>query len=82
MILSNNEKTTSDEVEVANNLNNFFSNIIKNLKLPEYYVEEKLSHSLSRHPTLKTIPKYEDHPSIKFIKSSSTRFSNFYFSQG
>ena len=68
-------------MEVANTLNNFFSNIIKNLKLPEYYVEDKLSHSLSRHPTLKAILKYKNHPSIKIIKSFSTRFSSFYFSQ-
>ena len=34
IILVNNERITSDEVEVANTLNNFFSNIIKNLKLP------------------------------------------------
>ena len=45
IILVNNERITSDGVEVANTLNNFFSNIIKNLKLPEYYVEDKLSHS-------------------------------------
>ena len=29
IILVNNEKMTPDEVEVANTLNNFFSNIIK-----------------------------------------------------
>ena len=44
----NNEKITSDEVEVANtNISN-----IKNLKLVKYYVADKLPHSLSRHPTL------------------------------
>ena len=49
IILINNEKITPDEVEVANTLNDFFSNIIKKLKIPEYYVEDKLPHSLSRH---------------------------------
>ena len=77
----NNERITSDEVEVANTVNKFFSNIIKNLKLPEYYVEDKLSHSLLSHPSLKAILKYKSHPSIKAIKSFSTRFSSFYFSQ-
>ena len=81
IILLNNERITSDEVEVANTLYDFISNIIKNLKLPEYYVEDKHSHSLSSHPTLKAILKYKNHPSIKVVKSFSTRFSSFYFSQ-
>ena len=68
-------------MEVANTLNDFFSSIIKNLKLPEYYVEDKLSHSLSSHPTLKVILKYKNHTSIKVIKSFSRRFSSFYYSQ-
>ena len=77
----NNERITSDEVEVANTLNDFFSKIIKNLKLPEYYAEEKLSHSLSSHPNLKATLEYKNHPSIKVIKNFSTRSSSFYFSQ-
>ena len=81
IILVNNERITSDEVEVANTLYDFISNIIKNLKLPEYYVEDKHSHSLSSHPTLKAILKYQNHPSIKVVKSFSTRFSSFYLSQ-
>ena len=81
IILVNNEKITSDEMEVANSLNNFFSNIIENLKIPEYYVDDKLPHSLSRHSTLKDILKYKNHPNIRIIKSFSRRFSSFYFSQ-
>ena len=83
LILVNNERITSDEVKVANSLNNFFSNIIKNLKLPEYFVEDKLSHSLSSHPTLKAVLRYKNQRSIKVIKHkcSSMRFSSFYFSQ-
>ena len=72
VILVNNEKITSDEVVVANTLNNFFSNFIKNLKIPVYYVEDKLPHSLSRHPTLNAMLKYKNHPSIRipFFKKS------------
>ena len=58
IIFVNNVKITSDEKEVANILNNFFSNNIKSLKVPEYYDEDKLPHSPSRHPALKTIRKY------------------------
>ena len=79
--LVNNEKITSKEVEVANTLNNFFSTIIKNLKIPEYYAENSLPPNLSRHPTLKAILKYKNHPSISIIKRFSERFSRFHFSQ-
>ena len=58
VILLNNDKITYNEVVVANILNIFISKIKKNLKIPEYYVEDKLPHSLSRHPTSKAILKY------------------------
>ena len=77
----NNENITSKEVEVANTLNNFFSTIIKNLKIPEYYAENNLSPNLSRHPTLRAVVKYKNHPSISIIKRFSERFSSFHFSQ-
>ena len=57
IIYVHNMKITSDEVEVANTLNNFFSNVVKNVKL----LENKLPHSLSRHPTLKFTVKYKNH---------------------
>ena len=68
-------------MEVANILNKFFSNIIVNLKTPGYYVYDKHPHSLARHPTLKDILKYKNHPSIRIIKNFSRRFSSFYFWQ-
>ena len=77
----NNENITSKEVEVANTLNNFFSTIIKNLKIPEYYAENNLPPNLSRYPTLKAMLKYKNHPSISIIKRFSERFSSFHFSQ-
>ena len=77
IILINNERIMSDEVEIASTLNDFFSNIIKNLKLLEYYVEEKISHGLSSHPTLKAILKYKNHPSMKVIKSFLRVFQAF-----
>ena len=81
IILLNNEKITSNEGEVTNTFNNFFSWIIKNFKIPECCVEQNVSHSLSRYPTFKAIPKYKNHPSINSNKSFSQRFSNFYFLQ-
>ena len=58
IIFVNNEKIISDEKEVANILNNFFSNNIKSLKIPEYYDEDKIPHSPSGYPNLKAILKY------------------------
>ena len=77
--LVNNESITSKEVEVANTLNNFFSTIIKNLKIPEYYAENNLPPSLSRRPTLKAILKYKNHLSRSIIKRFCERFSSFHF---
>ena len=39
-----------------------------------------LTESLSRHPTLNTILKYKNHPSMRVIKRFSQRFSSFHFS--
>ena len=52
IIFAKNEEIISDDVEVANTLNNYFSNVVKNLKIPEKVVTDSLPRSLSRHPTL------------------------------
>ena len=70
--LLKNEETTSDKVEVANTLNSFFSNTVKNLKIPEKFADHYLPFN--------AILKYKDHPSIHSIKRVSRRFSSFYFS--
>ena len=50
-LVKENDEIISDDVEVANTLNKFFSNIVKNLKIPERFVNNSLPHSLSSHPT-------------------------------
>ena len=57
-----NSKTKTSEV-----LNEFFSNIIKNLKIPEY---ENLNRNFQKVKdlVLKAILKYKNHPSIIAIK--------------
>ena len=75
-----NEEIVSDDVEVENTLNNYFSNVVKNLKIPEKFVTDSLPQSLSRHPTLNATLKYKNHPSMHVIKRFSQRFSSFYFS--
>ena len=48
-------------------MNNFFSNIVINLNVPEYPDCEDISGNIS-DPVLKAIVKYRNHPSIKAIK--------------
>ena len=74
------EEVISDDVEVANTLNYYFSNVVKNLKIPEKLVTDSLPQSLSRHPTLNAIFKYKNHQRVRVIKRFSQRFSSFYFS--
>ena len=78
--LVKNEEVISDDVEFANTLNSFFSNIVIILKIPEKFADYNPRHSLSRHPTLNAILKYKDHPSILVIKRFSQNFSSFYSS--
>ena len=62
------------DMEVASTLNNYFSNVVKNLKIPKNIVTDTLPQS-SRHPTLNAIP-----PKLGCNKKISQRFSSFYFS--
>ena len=50
--LVKNEEVISDDAEVVNALNNYFSNIVKNLKIPKKFVTDSLPQTLSKHPTL------------------------------
>ena len=59
--LVKNEEPISHDVEVANTLNNYFSNVVKILKILEKFVTDSLPQSLSRHSTLNAILKYKNH---------------------
>ena len=66
--------------ETAKVLNNFFSTLIQNLKIPQYKEHDPISASIS-DPVLTVVVKYRAHPSIIAIKENcnlSTRF-NFSF---
>ena len=53
------------ESETAENLNSFFSNIVKNLNISRYSEFDPVTD-----PILKAIFKYKDHPSILAIQSN------------
>ena len=79
--LIKNDEIISDDLEVANTLNKFFSNVVKNLKIPEKFANNNLPRILSKHPTLNAIMKYKNHPSMDVIKKISHGLSSFYFSR-
>ena len=74
-----NEKIISDDVEVANTLNNYFSNAAKNLKIQKKIVTASLPQSVSRHPTLNAILKYKNHSNMNVLKIFFEHFSSFDF---
>ena len=59
----------SEEKRVADNFNNFFSNVVKELKIEK---DDNLLTDVIEEtdPLLKAIKKYKNHPSILGIKSS------------
>ena len=80
-LVEENEIIKSD-YEVAHILNDYFSNIVVNLDIPEFDKECNLHEGVS-NPLLKAILKYNKHPSIAAIKAkcdSKTLF-NFLFVQ-
>ena len=82
IILVNNNNIESNEFDVAKTFNEFFSNIVINLEIPEYQCEDNLHIRLSSNPVLHAIMKYRNHPSINTIRQycSAQRFPSFYFS--
>ena len=74
------ENLVSDDAEVANCLKKIFSNIVRNLVIPKYEVENDLDLNMNSYPTLKAVFKYKNHPSIISIRRFHHQVSNFNFS--
>ena len=70
--------TTQDE-QNEDLLNIFFSNAVKNLKIPRFSNTNPLAERLN-NPTLKAILKYKNHPSIVAIRNANNN-SHFHFSE-
>ena len=73
------DKIIKTDTKTATVLNTFFSTIISNLHIPEYPVSDPISNDIN-DPALKSIPKYEAHPSIKAIENISKLNNLFKFS--
>ena len=85
ILLVENDEIISEDRKIAESPKSFFSNIVKNLKIPGYRPHDNsLSENVS-DPILKVILKYRNHPSILTIgevcKNKSNKQPSFSFSQ-
>ena len=64
--LTDNDKIVKINDDTARVLNSFFSNIICDLKIPDYNNCDPLEENI-QEPVLKAIVKYRNHPSILTI---------------
>ena len=62
-------KIISEDKDNAELLNSFFSNTVKNLKIPEFSDSNPLAENIP-HPIFKAILKYKNHPGIIAIKNA------------
>ena len=78
--LAEQDNIVENDKKTATALNNFFSNIITNLGIPQYIEGEPVSQNID-DPLMKAIIKYRLHPSIIAIKKKCVSSSSFSFSQ-
>ena len=64
-------KILKADLEIAETLNTFFENIVKNLAINEYSNFDHVINNV-KDSTLTAILKYKDHPSILASQSTST----------
>ena len=64
IILNNNNKTISNNEELAEIFNKHFSKIVENLDIDETLASNIASSDIT-NPVFNAIKKYEDHPSMK-----------------
>ena len=74
------DKIIENDKNTAFILNEFFSNIITTLGIPQYNETEPVSHKIG-DPLMKAIMKYRFHPSIVAIKKNCNSGLPFSFSQ-
>ena len=70
-------KTISKDKDNAELLNSFFSNPVKNLKIPEFSNSNSLAENVP-DPIFKAILKYKNHPTMIAIKNARNG-PDFYF---
>ena len=76
--LIENDEIVRNDKETAKVLNNFFSNIIKNLGIQQYNMNDPICENI-QDPVLKAILRYRNHPSISSIKKVCNTQQHFSF---
>ena len=66
IILVEQEEILTNDCSVANNLNNFLSNIVTTLGISDYMHSHPLVKEVN-DPTLRLVIKYRNHPSVLTI---------------
>ena len=74
------DKIIENDKNTASILNEFFSNVITTLGIPQYNETKPVSHNIGG-PLMKVIMKYRFHPSIVAIKKNCSSGLSFSFSQ-
>ena len=64
------EELVSSDYDVAQRFNQFFSNIVKNIDIAKYVVEDTLHLNLKNNPTLMAILKYRDIQALLLLSVS------------
>ena len=72
-------KILKSDKETAKVLNNFFSDIVQNLKIPEYKEQDQISASIS-DSVMRAVVKYRVHHSIIALKENCNSNTPFNFS--
>ena len=73
-----NDKIVKNDDDTAKFLNNFFSNIVRDLKIPDYNNCDPLAENI-QEPVLKAIVKYGSHPSILTMGEGCRKSRQFSF---
>ena len=76
--LIENDEIIKTEKGTEKVLNAFFSNIIQNLDIQQYNVDDPICENIN-DPLLKAIVRYRNHPSIVAIKKFCNSKSHFSF---
>ena len=79
--LTENCEYVKTEMRTAKVFNSFFSNIVKNLKIPHYSNFDPIAQNIEDHPTLKAIVKYKNHPSILTVQAKYKGKNQPYFTE-
>ena len=78
--LTENGKYIKTKMKTPKVFYSFFSNVVKNLKIPQYSNSDPIAQNIE-DPTLKAIEKYKNHSSIVTIEAKYKGKNIFYFTE-